>query len=76
MLQVCYIAHIITIDRASRCIPNNIHIIQYYNVLSPPRSVFLFIYLFYFNKLWDCPEGGSSNLGLGSIMFIVACELE
>ena len=29
-----------------------------------------------FNILWDCPEGGSSNPGLGSIMSIVACELE
>ena len=29
-----------------------------------------------FNRLWDCPEEGSSNPGLGSIMFIVAYELE
>ena len=29
-----------------------------------------------FNRLWDCPEGGSSNPGLGSIMSIAACELE
>ena len=30
-----------------------------------------FIYLF--NKLWDCPEKGSSNPGIGSIMSIAGC---
>ena len=29
-----------------------------------------------FNRLWDCPEEGSSNPGLGSIMSIVAREFE
>ena len=29
-----------------------------------------------FNRLWDCPEEDSSNPGLGSIMSIVAGELE
>ena len=24
------------------------------------------VFIDYFNKLWDCPEGGSSNPGLGS----------
>ena len=29
-----------------------------------------------FDRLWDCPEEGSSDPGLGSIISIVACELE
>ena len=29
-----------------------------------------------FNRLWDCPEEGSFKRGLGSVMFIVAYELE
>ena len=29
-----------------------------------------------FNRLWDCPEGDFSNSELGSIIYIVARELE
>ena len=31
---------------------------------------------FDFKRLCDCPEGGSSNPGVGSLMSIVARELE
>ena len=43
---------------------------------SHARGVYATQFNCLFDRLWDCPGGGSSNPGLGSTKFIVACELE
>ena len=47
-----------------------------HNLLNKQTIDTLHRFVCLFNRLWDCPEGGSSNPGIRSIMSIVASELE